>query len=261
MQIAYISRLLRTALHPDRRYTDHVALQATVAGSLFEKQRSCARVLGDEMACFVAPASTNAAALGCRRARGALPCCARRGVRCARQRTGVGVAPPCALAERNADDAGAVAASGRLRVGRPMDYGAMFILVVTEKMNPLLGNMGNFLVYESEEGEVVGGGQVRSGETGEVSNLVVDKEWRGRGIGSALLRALVDKHGAQRDLCLLCLRRGVPFYEREGFVEAGPDKLPAHVKAERSFANNAFRILAPHLECVGMLRVKQAAEE
>jgi GNAT superfamily N-acetyltransferase len=66
---------------------------------------------------------------------------------------------------------------------------------------------------------------------GYVSNMFVREEARGRGIGSALLGALIDAADARGyvRLVLSPTLRAIPFYERAGFVvpdeRAGGDRL------------------------------------
>lgn len=56
-----------------------------------------------------------------------------------------------------------------------------------------------------------------------VLTVAVDPEWRGRGIGTRLLRMLVSQceaYGLQR-IILMCEKHLIPFYEAEGFILHG----------------------------------------
>jgi N-acetylglutamate synthase-like GNAT family acetyltransferase len=90
------------------------------------------------------------------------------------------------------------------------------------KLNPLGLAWRNFMVAERMDVEpprVVGIGQVRRHRDGtqELASLVVDEAVRGQGVGSRLVRALIDQ--TQLPLYLICNRDKVPYYERFGFVE------------------------------------------
>lgn len=63
----------------------------------------------------------------------------------------------------------------------------------------------------------------------EIRSIAVDPAWRGRGIGSDLLRALLDdarRLGLGR---VFCLTRRPTFFARHGFVEAPKEIFPTKV--------------------------------
>lgn len=69
-------------------------------------------------------------------------------------------------------------------------------------------------------------GAMSDGRRGWVSDVIVDPAWRGRGLGRAVMRALLD-HPRLRGCRAVGLRTrdGQPFYRRLGFV-AGPVERP-----------------------------------
>jgi GNAT superfamily N-acetyltransferase len=80
---------------------------------------------------------------------------------------------------------------------------------------------------------------------GYVGNMFVREELRDRGIGSALLAAIILESEA-RDYARLVLsptERAVPFYERAGFVvadaSAGGDRMMVRVPQAATAANSA----------------------
>lgn len=92
----------------------------------------------------------------------------------------------------------------------------------------------------------------------EVASLVVLESRRGEGIGSALLRRLVESatgDGAEVGevtLCLLTLRSTVPFYGAAGFaVIENPDDIPRPLQAERAAGSLVAAVVAQE-ECVAM---------
>jgi N-acetylglutamate synthase-like GNAT family acetyltransferase len=144
---------------------------------------------------------------------------------------------------------------GRLRKAAPADAFTMSKLVLSCGMNPRLGDMSNFIVYENSDGVVVGGGQVRPGDPGELASLAVKAPWRGRGIGTAIAEALVEREGAHRDICLLCLSRAVDFYGRLGFCLCeSASELPFRMLAEQKIGTVVASFVAPGNKVVGMIR-------
>lgn len=84
----------------------------------------------------------------------------------------------------------------------------------------LFEDIQEFLVAEVD-GEVVGCGalHVMWEDLAEVRTLAVDPEHAGQGIGSQILRALLDRARAVGVQRVFCLTFAVPFFERHGFVE------------------------------------------
>ena len=89
-------------------------------------------------------------------------------------------------------------------------------------MNPLFLDWENFVVACSEEGEVIGCGQIRplsdAGQM-ELASLVVDEAYRGKGVGTAIVTDLLDRKRPQGKRSVFCttLARTSLFYERIGF--------------------------------------------
>ena len=73
-----------------------------------------------------------------------------------------------------------------------------------------------------EDGNAVGTGRLLL--DGHIGRMAVLKEWRGRGVGQALLRALVDAARARgdRDVVLNSQVHALGFYGAEGFKAEGP---------------------------------------
>ncbi|MCW5940020.1 MAG: GNAT family N-acetyltransferase [Fimbriimonadaceae bacterium] len=79
------------------------------------------------------------------------------------------------------------------------------------------------LLARSEEGELVGAVMVsRTTRTLGIYNLCVRPDWRGRGIGSSMVRAVLSlARSERRQVVLQCERRLVPWYFNLGFKECG----------------------------------------
>ena len=74
---------------------------------------------------------------------------------------------------------------------------------------------------EDRDGNPIGTGRLLP--DGHIGRMAVLREWRGRGVGTALLRALMEegrKQGFER-LILAAQVQAMPFYEKEGFVAEG----------------------------------------
>lgn len=72
------------------------------------------------------------------------------------------------------------------------------------------------------DGEAIGTGRLLP--DGHIGRMAVLKEWRGRGVGQALLRALVDaaRRRGDREVVLNSQVHALGFYGAEGFKAEGP---------------------------------------
>jgi predicted GNAT family N-acyltransferase len=77
--------------------------------------------------------------------------------------------------------------------------------------------------------EVIGTGRLLP--DGHIGRMAVLAEWRGKGVGSALLDALVERARARgiAEVALNAQVHAVPFYRRHGFVEAGEPFMEAGI--------------------------------
>lgn len=124
-----------------------------------------------------------------------------------------------------------------LRQAQVDDKARIRWLVFTGFLDPTQLRPSQFWVVESQ-GRIIACGQLRS-FTGvqELGSLVVEKAWRGHGIGTYLVRHLVEQ--ATQPLYLECLgSRLARFYTQLGFVPVEIDKLPTALK--RKFALSAL---------------------
>ena len=71
-------------------------------------------------------------------------------------------------------------------------------------------------------GQAVGTGRLLP--DGHIGRMAVLKDWRGRGVGRLMLRALVQKamERGNREVVLAAQVHAMPFYAAEGFVAEGP---------------------------------------
>lgn len=104
--------------------------------------------------------------------------------------------------------------------------------LVPRSISDVLQNIDRFLVAEAE-GRVVGMvswsilpelGTAQHPSV-ELKTLAVDREWRGRGIGEALVRTALARISELRPEHVLALTFVPEFFRRFGFVEVAKDKF------------------------------------
>ncbi|MFZ8842750.1 GNAT family N-acetyltransferase [Thermoflexus sp.] len=112
-----------------------------------------------------------------------------------------------------------------LRPARPGDGPIIRRMIREARLNPFGLHIPRFWVAEVQ-GRVVGAVQIRPHRDGsrELASLVVDPAWRGRGIGSALVRAQLAR--VREPLVLICRPELEPFYARFGFRRLRPEEMP-----------------------------------
>jgi len=117
------------------------------------------------------------------------------------------------------------AEEARLRPGRPEDQAVIRRMVHQARLNPLGLHWSRFWVVEVA-GRVVGAVQIRQHRDGsrELASLVVDPAWRGRGLGSMMVRALLAQEPGP--LYLICRTELEGFYQRFGFQRVSRPAMP-----------------------------------
>ncbi len=84
-------------------------------------------------------------------------------------------------------------------------------------------------VIARAEGRAVGTGRLLP--DAHIGRMAVLKEWRGRGVGAAMLNTLIAKARARgdKDVALTAQTHALDFYRKQGFVEEGPEYLDAGI--------------------------------
>jgi N-acetylglutamate synthase-like GNAT family acetyltransferase len=139
-------------------------------------------------------------------------------------------------------------------------------MVKSEKMNPLFQDPKNFIIAQDDDNQVVGIGQIRPiGKQYELASLVVRKDMRGNGIGTALVNELLERLQAKcldeagttdaskvnlPDVFLLTLKASTPFYSRMGFVEIPVSLAPMGMQAEAAAGSLVAKMSGGELTCM-----------
>lgn len=80
----------------------------------------------------------------------------------------------------------------------------------------------HLVAVEAATGRVIGAGRAHfnSPDEAQVRGMAVEEDWRGRGVGGALLRELEARAaaGGARRMILSARDVAVPFYQRQGYV-------------------------------------------
>lgn len=106
-------------------------------------------------------------------------------------------------------------------------------MVRAEGLDPTSLVWSHFLIAE-EAGQIVGIGQIRPHNgANELGSLIVLPDYRGRGIGKDLVRALEAKAGFP--LYLFTAARTVTYYEKLGYRVIGYRDVPPGLKVKALF--------------------------
>ncbi len=129
-----------------------------------------------------------------------------------------------------------------LRPARAEDIWEIRKLVLSAKLDPTQLRWSQFWVIE-REGRLVACGQLRSfSGAQELGSVVVARAWRGRGLGSYLVKHLIQE--ATQPLYLECLGSKLArFYTRCGFVPIAWQELPQTLKWKFGVSQVASRLL------------------
>jgi len=107
-------------------------------------------------------------------------------------------------------------------------------ILLAKEMVGYYESVQEFLVAVADDGEVVGCGalHVMWDDLAEVRTLPVSPAWRGRGVGHALLDALLERARRLGLRRLFCLTFEVDFFAAHGFHAIEGTPVPTDVYAE-----------------------------
>jgi predicted GNAT family N-acyltransferase/predicted Zn-ribbon and HTH transcriptional regulator len=86
-----------------------------------------------------------------------------------------------------------------------------------------------------EDGEAVGTARLTAG--GKLGRMAVLKPWRGRGVGSAMVKVLTElaRERGNKQVILDAQTRAIPFYEAHGYTAEGPEFMDADIPHRKMF--------------------------
>jgi N-acetylglutamate synthase-like GNAT family acetyltransferase len=110
------------------------------------------------------------------------------------------------------------------------DEPAIRALIRSEGLNPLSLHWRNFLLAVDAEGRIAGIGAVKRHGDGsrELASIAVLPAWRGRGVASAVINALLARE--EGPLYLTCRETMVNFYQPFGFRKIGRDEMTPYFR-------------------------------
>jgi N-acetylglutamate synthase-like GNAT family acetyltransferase len=129
-----------------------------------------------------------------------------------------------------------------IRAAKAEDQPTIRRIIREANINPMSLNWPNFVIAE-EAGAVVGIGQVKTHRDGsrELASIAVVPSRQGHGIGSAVVNALLERHG-DRVLHLTCERKNEGYYERFGFRRIPRREYPRYFARLLPFVNAVARL-------------------
>jgi predicted GNAT family N-acyltransferase len=113
------------------------------------------------------------------------------------------------------------------------------------------------VVANDEKDAAIGCGRLLP--DGGIGRLAVERAWRGRGVGSAILSRLVDiaRNAGFERVVLNARTDAEAFYARRGFTAAGAEFIEAgirHRRMERVLSRAVVPTAAPHAASIGKMR-------
>ena len=92
-----------------------------------------------------------------------------------------------------------------------------------------LDEMSQHLLAVNTMGEAIGCARLL--EDGSIGRMAVLMDWRGKGVGSAILKyaIAINQQQNKRNIMLSAQTHAIPFYEKFGFVKSSPPYLDANI--------------------------------
>lgn len=129
-----------------------------------------------------------------------------------------------------------------LRPAAASDFDAIRALIHTVGINPTGLDWRRFIVAVSEQGEVIGCGQIKPHRDGsyELASIAVVPAWRGQGVARAIIKRLISSYHGR--LYLTCRSGLRTFYEKFGFRLTTPEELPPYFRRLAGLARLACAV-------------------
>lgn len=126
------------------------------------------------------------------------------------------------------------------------DFSAIKHLIFETGINPMSLKWERFYIAKSsDDNQFIGCGQLKphSDGTVELASIATVKEWRSKGVASAMIQKLMEM--GPRPLYLTCVSTMGPFYEKFGFRTLEQTELPKYFRRLSNVANfvNALHVM------------------
>jgi len=127
------------------------------------------------------------------------------------------------------------------------DEATIKALIRAEHLDPMNVRWQNFLVAEdADAGRIIGIGQIKPFRSGrELGSLAVVADRRQRGVGGAIIRALIARE--RGPLLLFCLAFREPYYAKFGFKRCGLRELRGELKLKYTLGTVFTRLIGRRL--------------
>ena len=122
-----------------------------------------------------------------------------------------------------------------LRPATINDQQKIIALINKVRINPRNLNWERFIIAE-DNNVMVGCGQIKPHGDGtkELASIAVEPEYQGKGVGTMIMNALLEREPGE--LYLTCLRHNVTYYQKFGFRELKFEEFPPDMKRMFRFA-------------------------
>lgn len=117
-----------------------------------------------------------------------------------------------------------------LRHATSADARAIRQIISAVHINPMSLNWRRFVVATSQQGFLIGCGQIKPHGDGsqELASIAVQPEWRGKGIARAIIEHLLKEHPGT--LYLTCRSQLGPLYQKFGFQTIQLADMPPYFR-------------------------------
>jgi N-acetylglutamate synthase-like GNAT family acetyltransferase len=141
-----------------------------------------------------------------------------------------------------------------LRPAAAGDAGAIRWLVHTGGINPTGLDWRRFVVAVTQDGEVIGCGQIKPHWDGsrELASLAVHPDWRGQGVARAIIERLLA--AVPGELHLMCRANLGPLYRKFGFRALQPVEMPGYFRRISRLARLFERLSGQRVSLLVMRR-------
>ena len=125
-----------------------------------------------------------------------------------------------------------------LRPATEADFATIQALIHKVQINPTGLDWSRFVLAVTEQGQIIGCGQVKPHKDGslELASIAVEPEWRGKGIARAIIENLISANPNKR-LFLTCRTSLQSLYERFGFRVSRPEEMTPYFRRLSRIAN------------------------